>query len=98
MYILAFALLWGSLGAWPAIAPTSTATFFGTGDYPRCYGVVYLAYGAGALVGPMLAGSVRTATGSYLGVFPYVAVLAVLGIGIAYSLMRPPRALKNERR
>ena len=97
-YILAFALLWGSLGAWPAIAPTSTAAFFGTGDYPRCYGVVYLAYGAGALVGPMLAGSVRTATGSYLGVFPYVAVLAALGIGIAYWLMRPPRVLKNERR
>lgn len=90
MYVLAFALLWGSLGAWPAIAPTSTAAFFGTGDYPRCYGVVYLAYGAGALAGPMLAGSIRTTTGSYMGVFPYVAVLAVIGIGIAFCLMRPP--------
>ena len=90
MYILAFALLWGSLGAWPAIAPTSTAAFFGTGDYPRCYGVVYLAYGAGALAGPMLAGSIRTTTGSYMGVFPYVAVLATIGIGIAFVLMRPP--------
>lgn len=90
MYILAFALFWGSQGAWPAIAPTSTAAFFGTRDYPRCYGVVYLAYGAGALAGPMLAGSVRTATGSYLGVFPLIAVLAVSGMVIAYTLMRPP--------
>ncbi|MDD1663959.1 MAG: OFA family MFS transporter [Methanomicrobiales archaeon] len=90
VYILAFALLWGSQGAWPAIAPTSTAAFFGTRDYPRCYGVVYLAYGAGALAGPMLAGSIRTATGSYLGVFPWVAALAVSGIVIAYWLMRPP--------
>ncbi|MDD1669117.1 MAG: OFA family MFS transporter [Methanomicrobiales archaeon] len=89
-YILAFALLWGSQGAWPAIAPTSTAAFFGTRDYPRCYGVVYLAYGAGALAGPMLAGSIRTATGSYIGVFPWVAVLAASGIGISYWLMRPP--------
>jgi OFA family oxalate/formate antiporter-like MFS transporter len=89
-YILAFALLWGSQGAWPAIAPTSTAAFFGTRDYPRCYGVVYLAYGAGALAGPMLAGSIRTATGSYLGVFPWIAVLAVSGIVISYCLMRPP--------
>ncbi len=89
-YILGFALLWGSLGAWPAIAPTSTAVFFGTRDYPRCYGVVYLAYGAGAIAGPALAGSIRTTTGSYLGVFPYVATLAVVGIGIAFWLMRPP--------
>ncbi len=89
-YVISFALLWGSIGAWPAIAPTSTATFFGTRDYPRCYGVVYLAYGAGALMGPMLAGSVRTSTGSYLGVFPYVTVLAILGIGVAFWLMRPP--------
>ena len=89
-YILAFALLWGSQGAWPAIAPTSTAAFFGTRDYPRCYGVVYLAYGAGALAGPMFAGSIRTATGSYLGVFPWIAALAVSGIVIAYWFMRPP--------
>ncbi|MEN6342501.1 MAG: OFA family MFS transporter [Methanospirillum sp.] len=96
IYILSFALLWGAIGAWPAIAPTSTAAFFGTRDYPRCYGLVYLAYGAGALFGPMFAGSVRTMTGSYLGVFPYVAVLAVVGIGIAFWLMRPPFALGAE--
>jgi OFA family oxalate/formate antiporter-like MFS transporter len=90
IYVLSFALLWGSIGAWPAIAPTSTAAFFGTRDYPRCYGVVYLAYGAGALTGPLLAGSIRTTTGSYIGVFPYVAVLAIIGIGTAFWLMRPP--------
>jgi MFS family permease len=90
VYVLSFALLWGAIGAWPAIAPMSTAAFFGTRDYPRCYGVVYLAYGAGALLGPMLAGTVRTATGSYVGVFPYVAMLAFIGIGIAFWLMRPP--------
>lgn len=90
IYILSFALLWGSIGAWPAIAPTSTAAFFGLRDYPRCYGVVYLAYGAGAVIGPMLAGSIRTTTGSYIGVFPYVALFAVIGIGIAFWLMRPP--------
>jgi len=90
VYIVAFALLWGALGAWPAIAPTSTAAFFGMCDYSRCYGVVYLAYGAGAVAGPMLAGSIRTSTGSYLGVFPWVAALSGAGIVIAYLLMHPP--------
>jgi OFA family oxalate/formate antiporter-like MFS transporter len=92
VYILAFAILWGCLGGWLAIAPTSTATFFGTGDYPRCYGVVFLAYGAGALVGPLMAGWIKDATGSFIGVFPYIIALAVAGIVIAFLLMRPPVA------
>ena len=90
VYILAFAVLWGCLGGWLAIAPTTTGWYFGTSDYPRCYGVVFLAYGAGAIAGPQLAGFIKTSTGSYIGVFPYVLVLAVAGIIIAFTLMKPP--------
>jgi OFA family oxalate/formate antiporter-like MFS transporter len=89
-YIVAFAVLWGSLGGWLAIAPAATASYFGTCDYPRCYGVVFLAYGAGAIAGPQLAGFIRTATGTYLGVFPWVAALAAAGFAVAWLLMRPP--------
>ena len=91
VYILAFAVLWGCLGGWLAIAPTTTGSYFGTCDYPRCYGVVFLAYGAGAIAGPQLAGFIKTSTGSYIGVFPYVLVLAVIGIIIAFTLMKPPK-------
>jgi len=90
-YIIAFALLWGCLGGWLAIAPTVTATYFGTVDYPRCYGVVFLAYGAGAIAGPQLAGYVDTVTGSYLGVFPAVLALGITGFLIAGLLMKPPK-------
>ncbi len=101
MYILAFSILWGCLGGWLAIAPTATASFFGTCDYPRCYGLVFLAYGAGAIVGPQLAGFIRMTTGTYLGIFPYVAGLAAIGFVVAFLLMRPPvpaaaRALQAE--
>jgi OFA family oxalate/formate antiporter-like MFS transporter len=92
VYIISFAILWGCLGGWLAIAPTSTASFFGVGDYPRCYGMVFLAYGAGALVGPYLAGYFKDATGSFINVFPVVIVLAAAGIVIAFLLMRPPIA------
>lgn len=88
-YIISFAVLWGCLGGWLAIAPTATGSFFGTCDYPRCYGVLFLAYGAGAIVGPQLAGLIRTQTGSYLGVFPYVTLLGVLGIIISLLLLKP---------
>jgi len=93
VYILAFAVLWGCLGGWLAIAPTTTGRYFGTSDYPRCYGVVYLAYGAGAIAGPQLAGFIKTSTGSYIGVFPYVLALAVAGSIIAFTLMKPPKSI-----
>jgi len=91
LYIVSFAILWMCLGGWLAIAPTATASFFGTADYPRNYGVIFLAYGAGAIVGPQLAGAIKTASGSYMGVFPYVAILAVIGIIIAIVLLKPPK-------
>jgi MFS family permease len=91
VYILAFAILWGCLGGWLAIAPTGCATYFGTCDYPRCYGVLFLAYGAGAIAGPQLAGVIRTSTGSYIGVFPYVMILAAIGFLVALFLVRPTR-------
>ncbi|MDD1659049.1 MAG: OFA family MFS transporter [Methanomicrobiales archaeon] len=91
VYIIAFALLWGCLGGWLAIAPTGCASYFGTCDYPRCYGVLFLAYGAGAIAGPQLAGFIRTSSGSYLGVFPYVVILAAIGFLVALFLVKPPR-------
>jgi OFA family oxalate/formate antiporter-like MFS transporter len=90
VYILSFAVLWGCLGGWLAIAPTTTGNFYGTCDYPRCYGVVFLAYGAGAIAGPQLAGFIKVSTQSYMGVFPYVLALALAGIFIAFTLIKPP--------
>jgi OFA family oxalate/formate antiporter-like MFS transporter len=87
VYIVSFAILWGCLGGWLAIAPTTTAAFFGTCDYPRCYGLVFLAYGSGAIAGPLLAGIIRESTGSYLGVFPYVATLSLVGLVVAFLFL-----------
>jgi len=96
VYILAFAILWGCLGGWLAIAPTTCGSYFGNLDYPRNYGLLFLAYGAGGIVGPQLAGFIKTSTGSYLGVFPYVLVLALIGIVLAVALLRPPQTpVKN---
>jgi MFS family permease len=92
VYVIAFVILWGCLGGWLAIAPTTCGSYFGTCDYPRCYGVVFLAYGAGAIAGPQLAGFIKTSTGSYLGVFPYVLALAIIGLVIAFALLKPPKA------
>ena len=96
VYLLTFVVLWGCLGGWLAIAPTSCGSYFGTCDYPRCYGVLFLAYGAGAIAGPQLAGFIKTSTGSYLGVFPYVLVLAFVGFVIALTVLKPPKVPSDQ--
>jgi hypothetical protein len=53
--------------------------------------VVFLAYGAGAIAGPQLAGFIKTTTGAYEGVFPWVLGLSVIGLVVAFALMRPPK-------
>jgi len=93
IYFLGFCVLWLNLGGWLAIAPTATATFFGMKYYGKNYGIVFTAYGAGAILGNVLSGLIRDLIGSYLAVFPWVMVLAVLGGVIALFGLRPPRQL-----
>ncbi|MFN3383906.1 MAG: OFA family MFS transporter [Archaeoglobaceae archaeon] len=89
IYALSFAILWLNLGGWLAIAPAATASFFGMKDYARNYGLVFTAYGAGAVVGNVLVGQVKDIFGAYIAVFPYIAALSILGIVIAVAFMKP---------
>ncbi|MEM1586016.1 MAG: OFA family MFS transporter [Candidatus Bathyarchaeia archaeon] len=90
-YIFTFTVLWLNLGGWLAIAPAATATLFGTKDYTRNYGLVFTAYGAGALVGNIIAGQTKDILGSYIAVFPIVAMLSVVGMIMATTIKPPEK-------
>ena len=90
VYKISFALLWGSLGGWLAIAPTATASYFGTKDYAKNYGLVFTAYGVGAAVGGIVSAQAKDLLGAYQPFFLIVAALAVLGAIVAFVLMKPP--------
>jgi MFS family permease len=92
VYTVAFAMLWLCLGGWLAIAPAATASYFGTKDYARNYGLVFTAYGVGAIIGNLMAGAAKDTLGGYVNVFPYVAVLAAIGIVVAFVMLKPPKA------
>ena len=92
MYTIAFAALWLCLGGWLAITPAATASYFGTKDYARNYGLVFTAYGVGAIIGNLMAGAAKDTLGGYVNVFPYVAVLAALGIVVAFVMVKPPKS------
>ena len=98
-YIICFALLWGCLGGWLAIAPTATASYFGMKDNAKNYGLVFTAYGVAAIIGgfasALITSTTRIAVGAtfldaYRPFFLVVAALAALGLVVAFTLLKPP--------
>lgn len=91
LYTVCFIGFWLCLGGWLAIAPTATTAFFGATHYAKNYGLVYLAYGIGAILGGIISGQAKDAFGSYAVAFYPTAGLAVLGIVIALLLLKAPK-------
>lgn len=89
LYLVAFSILWMNLGGWLAMAPTITKTFFGSKYYSQNYGLVFTAYGAGAIMGTFMSSMVKDVTGSYLAVLPVVMALTILGIAITFLGLEP---------
>jgi len=87
-YLVAFSLFWLSLGGWLAIAPTATLTLFTPENYPKNYGIVFTAYGVGALLGTTIAGRIRDIFGTYSYTFYATAALAIVGIIIAELMLK----------
>ncbi len=88
IFIIGFCLLWLNLGGWLAIAPTATKIFYGTKFYGKNYGLVFTAYGTGAITGVLISGQIKDLTGSYFSIFPFVAVCCFAGMIIAFLFLK----------
>jgi len=86
-YLAGFAVLWMLLGGWLAIAPTATMAFFGPVHYPENYGIVYTAYGVGALAGGAVSGYLTSLTGTLATTYWAVLGSAAVGVGVALALL-----------
>ncbi len=91
LYTISFSAFWLCLGGWLAIAPTATATFFGIEGYAVKYGLLFSAYGLGAILGGVISGSAKDTFGSYLVAFKPTAIMAVIGVAIALALVKAPK-------
>lgn len=99
-FIATFCILWGCLGAWLAIAPAATALYFGMKDNAKNYGLMFTAYGVGAVIGGIVSAEIAanapkpaagvTFLNAYQPFFLVVAALAVIGLIVAFTLMKPP--------
>ncbi len=88
LYSIAFSIFWFNLGGWLAIAPTSTLALYGTKHYSQNYGVVFTAYGIGAIIGVVASGLIKDVFGNYYSVFYFIIGLCVLGILSSQKLIK----------
>ena len=94
LYFVAFSLFYLGLGGWLAIAPTATAQYFGPKFSGRNYGLLFLAYGVGGIISTFVAAyssKIFKGSGGLIDSFIVVAILAVIGLLLAFFFMKPPK-------
>ena len=74
------------------MAPTIALRFFNPERYAQNYGIVFTAYGVGALIGTFATGRIRDVFGSYTYAFYLMAGLAIVGIAIASLMLKRDRS------
>ncbi len=90
--IWAYALLLGfGLGSWLPTMSMLVSTNFGLACYGSIFGVISFLESAGTSIGPLFAGLVFDATGTYYPAFVTFAVLYSIAIPAMLLVRRPPR-------
>ena len=84
---LAFAIIWLNLGGWLAIVPASTVNLFGKSHYSANYGILFTAYGIGALSQGFVGGAIKETFGSYVYIFYPVIGMCILGLLISHKFI-----------
>lgn len=83
LYIISFSILWMNFGGWLSIAPSLTSKFFGRKNYSQNYGIVFTAYGFGAISGNLVSGTIKDSFGSYKFVAFPILLLTIFAILIS---------------
>lgn len=86
LFSMAFSIFWFNLGGWLAIAPASTLSMYGTRHYSQNYGVVFTAYGIGAIIGVSVSGVLTDIFRNYDSVFCFVIGLCITGVILTHRM------------
>lgn len=87
MFIISFSIYWLNLGAWLSIAPNATRLLFGSYGYSKNYGIVFTAYGLGAILGIVFSGLIMDLFQSYYVIFGFIFMLSCLGLVVVHHSM-----------
>lgn len=86
LYIAAALLGWG-FAVTLSLFPVLTASYFGTKHMGANYGMVFTAFGVGAL-GPWVGGAIYDATGYFTWAFLLAGIMAVIGLMLCIILKK----------
>jgi MFS family permease len=99
-FIVASAVVGFCYGSCLSLFPATAADYWGTKNLGLNYGVLFTAWGVGGVAGPILAGRIADATGSYAAAYNIAGVLLIVAFllsALAYinvSVNVPERELK----
>lgn len=88
IFFISFSLMWLNLGGWLAIAPTSASNIFGKENYPSNFGILFTAYGIGALCQGFVSGFVKETFNSYVFIFYPIIFLCIIGLIVNTFILR----------
>jgi OFA family oxalate/formate antiporter-like MFS transporter len=73
--------------------PAATADFYGVRNLGVNYGLVFTGFGVAGIIGPMLGGKIRDASGNYHSAFVISAVMLLVGAALALLVKAPKTAI-----
>ncbi len=76
-----------------ALFPLMSADYFGLKNLGGNYGLLFTAWGAAALLGPLLAGWVADVTGTYSIAYQISAVLLLAALAVSFTMKQPCKLL-----
>ncbi|MEM3626925.1 MAG: OFA family MFS transporter [Candidatus Bathyarchaeia archaeon] len=88
VFTLGIILVGLSFGGFLAIYPALTSDYYGIKNLGVNYGIIFTAYGAGGILGPIMAGYFRTYANSYAPSFYIAGALALVGIILTFLTKR----------
>lgn len=95
-FILGSAIVGISYGACLSLFPATTADHWGTKNLGLNYGILFTAWGVGGVLGPILAGKVADATGSYGMAYVISASLMIFAAILTFFTKAPEKELVEE--
>jgi MFS family permease len=82
-FVLGSAVVGFSYGACLSLFPATAADQWGTKNLGLNYGILFTAWGVGGVFGPVLAGRIADATGSYAGAYRVAGSLLLVAVVLA---------------
>lgn len=96
LFAAAFSLFWFNVGGWLAIAPTATNNMYGPKHYSQNYGIVFTAYGIGAVLGVSSSGLLLDTFHNYDYIFYLVIASCLIGALLTLMLLKGNSGNRNE--